>query len=250
MLLPGLVVLAVQATPPSGPAAVVPREAAAFEEQAFAAIEHEDWCRAARLFEQANVLAPTADLLVNAAQAAEYGGDLAGARAFLQRVVVMPGVTRAQIAEAKTKIVALDKKIASSGTGVACPVLAPAPEPAPSSPAPAPAPPSAPPPDDLRPWGFVIGGTGGVITTAGVVVTVVGAGPWFAHAAAVQAIEAAERQRGDAAALQEDQAAARAAWEAWGQTATVAGVVVTSLGVLTAGGGLGWALLGPAEGGE
>jgi hypothetical protein len=267
----------IAAVPSASGDAAVRAEAAAFEEQAFAAVDKEQWCRAARLFEKANSLAPAVDLLTNAAQAAEFGGDLAGARVFWGEVATASPA--AQRADARAKVAALDKRIAKAGPGTQCPPL-PAPTPAATSPAPpvsppasssttsAPAAPAAPPaaalpsttdvsasttsstaktpePPSPRTWAWVLGGVGGGVVAVGGVVAGLGATSWFAHVAAVEKIAAAERDRVDATKFQAEQIEARVAWESWGQALTVVGSVGVGVGVAAAAGGVGWAVLGP-----
>jgi len=251
-MLPLVLLLWGAAPSPSTAADPARGEAAALEEQAFLAIDKEDWCRAARLFEQAHTLAPTVDLLANAAQAAEFGGDLGGARAFLQQGAALPTATKAQRADAKARIAALRQRIAKGGPGVACPLLPPPPlvvvEPPPPPPPPVVVepPPSSASTVDGRAWGWLVGGVGGGVAALGVAGVGVGATPWFAHAAAAEKIAGAERDRVDATALQAEQDQARAAWESWGQPATVAGVVGVAVGVAAAAGGVSWALLAPS----
>jgi hypothetical protein len=95
--------------------------AEAFEEQAFQAIEEEDWCRATRLFERANALVPAVALLSNAARAAEFGGDLATARSLWRQIGEEPTSTVAERTDAKNKVVALNTRIARESVGTSCP---------------------------------------------------------------------------------------------------------------------------------
>jgi hypothetical protein len=219
--------------------------AAALEEQAFAAVDKEEWCRAARLFEQANARAPAAGLLVNAAHAAEFGGDLGSARTFLQSVSQATTATKTQRADARAKLVELDRRIVKSGIGTPCPALPttasavvvdppvkPGPDPSTASPAAA------------RTTGaWALGGVGGGLVALGGVAAGLGLQPWFEHAATKDAIAAAERRLADASGLQAQQGRARAAWESWGQALTVAGGIGVGLGVLAVGAGVGWAVL-------
>ncbi|MDP2339583.1 MAG: hypothetical protein Q8O67_01385 [Deltaproteobacteria bacterium] len=233
--------------------ALDPKGAAADEEQAFAAIDKEQWCQAARLFERAHSQGPAVDLLMNAAQAAEYGGDFAGALRFVGDVKLLPAIDAAKKKTANARATELSKLVAKKGPGVPCPPLPPpvAPEP---TPAPTPEPTTtttlpAEEPADLRPVGFAAAGIGGAVVLIGASVSTVGLLPWFAHGAASSEILVAERSKADATALQEKQAEAREGWESYGQALTMAGGVVAGLGVVAIAGGLGLGLLGEAPAG-
>lgn len=228
-------------------------DAVALEDKAFKAIDAERWCLAMRLFEAAHAKGPAAGLLENAIRAAEFAGDTGSALRFADEINAIASAPKATKAQAKKKAQELAKKIAKSGGGVACDSLedlAPPPPPPPEPPPPPKEEPPPPPPPDNRPYGFVGAGVGGGAVLIGGATAAVGLVPWFAHAAAIEKIEAAERDKGDATSLQAEQEAARAGWESYGQALTVAGVAVSALGLAVVVGGLGYGLFGPdpAEG--
>ncbi len=259
-----------RAAPPSPPTApsttssatsstgapVAADDAASTEARAFVAIDGEQWCLAMRLFEKAHAQGPAVDLLLNASQAGEAGGDIESARRFSDEVAGLAEAPKAKKVEARKRTAQLVKRIATSGGGTPCPTLeelqpkaaVPSPEPSSSSSSPGPGPGPSPeePPADLRTFGYVGAGLGGVAVVVGASTAAVGLLPWFAHAGAVSGIEAAEAQKADATALQEEQATARAGWESYGQALTVAGSVLTATGVVVVAAGLGLAFLSPA----
>ncbi|MBI1944272.1 MAG: hypothetical protein HYS27_01180 [Deltaproteobacteria bacterium] len=226
--------------------------ARASEEAAFAAVGEKRWCDALALFLDADRLAPTPDLVFNAAQAAELGADRARA---MQLYTQLLGTTTsaARKTEAKGRIAALTKLVEKGGPGTPCPLPAPpsaVPTAAASAPAPAaptPAPPSrdepaAPPPS--TPWPWVTAGVGGAAVLAGAALAVVGAQPWFAHGAARDALAAAEKQGATDGVdgLYAAQQQARADWVGWGQASLAAGLAFAAVGVVAAAGGAVWGL--------
>jgi hypothetical protein len=234
-----------------------PRAAAADEEQAFAAIDKEQWCQAARLFERAHSRGPAVDLLMNAAQAAEYGGDLAGALAFVDAVKGLSGVDAARKKAAAARSAELKKRVSKQGGGSPCPALPP-PETTTTTtttttappPLPVPPPPAVEEPLDLGPAAFAGAGVGGGVVLVGASMATVGLLPWFAHDSASTQILVAERAKADATGLQQKQAEARAGWESYGQPLTVAGAVVTSIGLVAVVGGLAIGFLGASAANE
>jgi hypothetical protein len=187
------------------------------------------------LFVQADEAAPAPALLENAANAAEYAGDLERATALLTLLV-----DREKNAfKKKVRRAAITKlKLRSKGkTGITCPTLLelrPPPEPEPE-PAPVEVAVAAPPEPSMSPLvGPIVGGVGVFSAVAGAGLMVVGALPFFDHGRAVAAIEAAEDARGDARGLQGEQQAAREAWESWGQLSMVSGGVLVGLGLTAA----------------
>ena len=246
------------AAAPAPAASAAPSEAVALEERAFAAIDSEQWCLAMRLFERAHDVAPAVGLVQNAARAAEFGNDLASAVRLHAAIAADPGATKAVRTAASKKVAELQKRLTSSGpVCAALEVLAP---PTPSTPVVEPptstdvstaSPPDRPgrdaPSHNTGPLGAVLTGTGGVLLAGGVVTTVVGLVPWFAHADAAGRVNAAELARADATAAQQDQAQARADWEGYGQLATTVGSVVTGVGLAVLAGGVVVLLTTPAD---
>ncbi len=229
-------------------------DAVRLEDKAFKAIENEKWCLAMRLFEAAHQKGPAAGLLENAVRAAEFANDFGSALRFADEINAIASAPKPQKAAAKKKAQELAKKIAKGGPGTQCATLDElAPPPAPTSTAqpttttttttPTEAPP--PPPADLRPFALVGAGIGGGVVLIGAATAGVGLVPWFAHASAIEKINAAEGDKGDAEGLQQEQAAARAGWESYGSALTVAGAVVSGIGVAVVVGGLGYGLFGP-----
>lgn len=98
--------------------------AKAVEADAFAAVEAERWCPALDLFLEANGIVANADLVFNAAQAAEYAGDRARAVA-LYTELLGHAPTAARKAAAKKKIKALTTLVEKDGAGPSCPPPAP-----------------------------------------------------------------------------------------------------------------------------
>lgn len=231
--------------------------ARAREEAAFKAVDEKRWCDALALFLESNGLVPSPDLVFNAAQAAELGSDRAQA---MQLYTQLLGTTTSndRKVEAKKRIAALTKMVEKEGPGTACPAppvveaaqdpSATTPSASPAAVGPAPAP-IAPPPAPASPWPWITAGIGGAAMVAGGVVVVVGAQPWFAHASAREALQAAEKQ-GSTQGIDElyrTQEQARADWVGFGQASVAAGLAFTVVGVLAAAGGAAWAL---SEGGE
>ncbi len=95
------------------------RLAAAIEERAFAAIERKAWCDAAALFERANELSPSSDLIYNQALAADYGGDHRDAlRLYLELIGRYPDVTRDNAVRARME--KLPRLVQQQGAGAVC----------------------------------------------------------------------------------------------------------------------------------
>jgi hypothetical protein len=226
-------------------------EAVIAEEKAFVAVEEERWCDAVHLFVEADRLEPSDALLLNAAHAAELGGDRARALELTKQVVAKPN--GAKNAAVQQQLKKLTQRVAKEGPGTPCPAPAttepkqePAPDPQPG-PVPDPAPRPAEAAPDLTPvlWGTA--GLGGVALVGGTVLAAVGSLPFFEHGDARARILEAELAGADAAALQDQQAAARSAWEGWGQATVIAGVLVSTVGALVTAGGVAGALLLPLE---
>ncbi len=225
--------------------------ARAREEAAFAAVGEKRWCEALDLFLEADTLAPSPDLVFNAAQAAELGADRARA---MQLYTQLLGTTTsaARKAEAKNRIAVLTKLVDKSGPGDPCPapvVAAPAPSEAVTAVAApaatvAPPPAAAPPANPGPPWPWITAGVGGAAFVAGAALAVLGLQPWFAHETARTALSAAEL-RGDTKdvdVLYGDQQTARADWVGWGQATLASGLACAGAGLVAAGGGAVWAL--------
>ena len=232
----------------------VATRARASEEAAFAAVGEKRWCDALALFLTADSLVPSPDLIFNAAQAAELGADRARA---MQRYTQLLGTTTsaARKNEAKSRIAALTKLVDKGGSGEQCPlppaaatveVASPASPPEAPPPVSAPIEPSTPP---GSPWPWVTTGVGSAAVLAGGVLATVGVQPWFAHAAAREALAAAEKQGATdgVAALFEEQERARADWVGFGQASVAAGLAFAAVGVIAAAGGAVW---GITEGGR
>ncbi len=217
------------------------------EEAAFAAVGDKRWCDALTLFLKADSLAPSPDLVFNAAQAAELGADRARA---MQLYTQLLGTTTsaARKSEAKSRIAALTKMVEASGPGEPCPLpvaVAPVADPAPAPAAPAsPSAPAtaAPPPIAGSPWPWVTAGVGAAAVVAGGGIAFVGLQPWFAHESARGALEAAEKQGATDGvdALYQEQERARADWVGFGQAAVAAGIAFGVVGVIAAAGGAVW----------
>jgi hypothetical protein len=228
------------------------------ESAAFAAVEGKRWCEAMHRFLEAHGYVPNADLVFNAAQAAEYAEDRARA---VQLYTLLLGESDKRKEAARKRINALTKLVEKSGVGTSCPALPPlppqelAPPPATtttttttttSAPTPAdsavttvevvPAPPPAASP---LPWPLILLGAGGGVALLGGVVAAVGSVPFFQHGAAREALAAAEASgRTDGvAALQEQHRTAREGWEGWGRPATIGGALLASAGLLAAAAG-------------
>lgn len=222
--------------------------ARASEEAAFAAVGDKRWCDALSLFLDADRLAPTPDLIFNAAQAAELGADRARA---MQLYTQLLGTTTsgARKVEAKGRIAALTKMVEQGGPGEPCP---PPPTSAPSetsatAAAPTPVVPAPPTAAEVvsapaTPWPWVTAGGGGVALLAGSALAVVGAQPWFAHGAARDALVAAEKQGATDGVdvLNAAQQQARADWVGWGQASLAAGAAFAAVGVVALAGGAVW----------
>lgn len=227
------------------------------EEAAFIAVDEKRWCDALALFLESDGLVASPDLIFNAAQAAELGADRARA---MQLYTQLLGTTTSadRKSEAKKRIAALTKMVEKEGPGVACPMPVAAagtvdpatPPPAaavapPEGPATAPAPAPVPP---TSPWPWVTAGVGAAAVATGAVIVVVGAQSWFAHAAAREALLAAEKQ-GSTDGVEElyaEQERARADWVGFGQASVAAGIAFAVVGALAAAGGAVW---GVTEGG-
>lgn len=90
------------------------------EAAAFAAIEREHWCTAMDLFLEANGIVADADLVFNAAQAAEYAGDRARA-VQLYTELLGHAPTTARKSASKKKIKTLTAMVEKNGAGPSCP---------------------------------------------------------------------------------------------------------------------------------
>jgi hypothetical protein len=230
---------------------LVAPDAKSEEEEAFAAVDRQEWCPAMHHFLAAHALAPSADLTMNAAMAAEYGGDLAAALDLYTKVAAQKGARRA---EAKKKATELGARTKKEGGGTPCPAPAAQAEAKPPEPAPLPAPAPAPTPppaaDEGAPvWPLVIAGVGALGLAGGAALTVVGVLPWFAHQSAAEQLRAAEKDKSDdksaLLALQKQQSDARDAWDGYGKLATIGGAALATLGVVAVGAGIGlWFALG------
>ncbi len=94
--------------------------AKAVETSAFAAIDREHWCTAMDLFLEANGMVANADLVFNAAQAAEYAGDRARAvQLYTELLGHAPTATRKTAS--KKKIKTLTAMVEKDGAGPSCP---------------------------------------------------------------------------------------------------------------------------------
>jgi hypothetical protein len=103
------------------------------EAAAFGAVEAEHWCTAMDLFLEANGIVASADLIFNAAQAAEYAGDRAHA-VQLYTELLGHAPTAERKSAAKKKIKTLTALVEKDGAGPSCPppaAKAPKEEPAP-----------------------------------------------------------------------------------------------------------------------
>jgi hypothetical protein len=94
--------------------------AKAVEASAFAAVEREHWCTAMDLFLEANGIVANADLVFNAAQAAEYAGDRARA-VQLYTELLGHAPTAARKSASKKKIKTLTAMVEKDGAGPSCP---------------------------------------------------------------------------------------------------------------------------------
>ncbi len=236
------------ASPPVEPSAVEAAKAA--EERAFQAIDAERWCDAQRAFVEADALAPSPALVLNAAQAAELAGDRAGALALWADAVTR--ATGAERKKAKQGMDALKLVVDRDGPGAPCPppppveVAAPPPPEPPAPPPPPPPPPTVEPPFDPAPFAWATAATGAVVVAAGGAAVIVGLVPVVTFTDAQQKILAAEQRRGDASAVQLQQSDARAAWEGWGRPAVIVGAVAAGLGIAIGAAGVVWALASSA----
>jgi hypothetical protein len=217
------------------------QKAARAEAAAFTAIEQKQWCEAKNLFLEADRFASSADFLLNAAMAADRGNDRGGAAALYERIAAAPGP---RSGEAKKRLAALNTRMSKEGPGTPCAALATQEAPADGS-----TPPSS---DGLGGppmWPLAIAGVSGGVLVLGGAAAVLGLVPWLQHGSAASALREAESQRETNAKrlgqLQEDQSAARAAWESWGQVTTIAGAVGAGVGAV--GVAVGIALFAVAE---
>lgn len=121
-------------TPAAPPAeARTEKAAASYEEAAFVAIDDARWCDAARLFLQAETLAPNPTLLVNAAEAALEAGDRQLAVELLERATKR-STRRATKRKVKRRLRTVRRQLKKKGSPVVCD-LAFQPLPEPSAPA-------------------------------------------------------------------------------------------------------------------
>jgi hypothetical protein len=222
-------------------------EAASAEARAFFAIEEERWCDATAAFLEADSIAPSVDLVLNAAQAAKRANDRRQALTLFKDVKTRSPKSKSGKTAAKA-ITALEKEIGDSGEGAPCISLTPPPPPPP------PPPPTEPPPSneptepvvEVRPLNvpaIATTGAGSVLLVAGVGAAVVGLQPFFAHAAAAEQIRAAETAGEPAASVvaqQKTQNDARIAWSTWAQPTAIAGAVAAGVGVAVVVGGVVW----------
>ncbi len=225
-------------------------EAASAEARAFFAIEEQRWCDATAAFLEADSIAPSVDLVLNAAQAAKRANDRRQALTLFKDVKTRSPKSKSGKAAAKA-ITALEKEIGQSGEGTPCISLTP---PLPPPPPPPP-PPTEPPPSnepaaepvvEVRPLNVAAIATtsaGAVLLVAGVGAAVVGLQPFFAHAGAAEQIRAAEtasKPASSVVALQQTQNDARIAWSTWAQPTAIAGAVAAGVGVAVVVGGVVW----------
>jgi hypothetical protein len=91
---------------------------------------------------------------------------------------------------------------------------------------------------------FVVAGVGGALAIGGGVTTYVGSRPWFANQEAAAKIAAAQPSDKNYVATvtvaNEEARTAANDWSTWGQGVTVAGITLTSIGVVAAAAGIGW----------
>jgi hypothetical protein len=217
------------------------------EARAFAAVEEERWCDANHAFLAAHQAAPQLDLVYNAAQAADLGGDKQQAvQLYVELLGAYPDSARQ--AEVDERIRALSKELQSGVEGVPCP---PPTEAAPDAsveadPAAEALPGAASAPPSVPPW--TVAGAGVVLLAAGTGLAAFGSLPYFGFHDARAAILEAEKGGGDAAGLHDRQTASRESWESWGGPSVISGVALAVVGAGIVVGGIAWALLaGGAE---
>jgi hypothetical protein len=219
-------------------------EAASAEARAFFAIEEERWCDATAAFLEADSIAPSVDLVLNAAQAARRANDRRQALTLFKDVKTRSPKSKSGKTAAKA-ITALEKEVGASGEGTPCITLTPPPPP-PPQPTPEPAQPEPEPEPVPGPLPIAVIGTTGVgaaLLLAGAAAGVVGLQPFFAHAdaaAQIRAAEAAGESAKSVVALQQTQNDARLAWSSWAQPTAIAGAVVAGVGVVVVVGGVMW----------
>lgn len=225
-------------------------EAAAAEAHAFFAIEEQRWCDAADEFLKADAIAPSAELVLNAAKAARRADDRRLSLMLFSTVVTRsPGTRNGKAAAAAMASVSED--IAARGNGSPCPLPPPIAPVAAEVPTPPTSPPSPPQPmpavsqPPLFAPPLITALTGAVVLVAGSAAVVVGAQPFFGFADAGKEIRAAEAAGAAPAAvaeLQASQAASQTAWSAWGAPVTVGGSVAVGVGAALLVSGVIWSL--------
>src|SRR5688572_4469275 len=89
------------------------------EQEAFTAIDDKQWCEALERFIEANTLAPTADLIFNAARAAELAGDRRLA-VLLYTESLGAGLPDARRVDVKRKLGELASLVEQDGPGTPC----------------------------------------------------------------------------------------------------------------------------------
>jgi tetratricopeptide (TPR) repeat protein len=247
-------------------------EAASAEARAFQATDEKRWCDAVALFLEADTLAPSADLLFNAAQAAGFGGDRAQAKKLFQESIARAPKSRTA-ADARKALAPLEKSMKSEGPGVSCLASAPATLPTATqgdatsttppmpttTPTPTPPTPATPLPTPTTPpagnAGLPVAAiattvVGGVLLLGGSAAAVVGMLPYYDHqdaAAQIRAQEAAGAAPSSVDALQTRQAQARGAWQTWGKITAPVGVVAAGVGLVVVIGGVVWWVAGASE---
>lgn len=226
--------------------------ARAAEERAFAAIDEERWCDAAHRFMDANDIAPSVDLIYNAAQAADYAGDRKLAlHLYTELIGAYPGSDRQ--AAVNQRMVEITSQVSKQGVGKSCPDRPAPPEPAPASvdkagkvedTAPDEAPTgdasdvvAAPPPAtagnagggiSFLPWIGVALAAAVVAGGAGLVG--VGGSQYVAYFMAHNQINDAQANGTDVPdGVHDQQTNARAAWESWAEPTFLAGIATAAV---------------------
>ncbi len=232
--------------------------ARAAEEKAFAAIDEQRWCDAAHRFLDANDIAPSVDLIYNAAQAADYAGDRKLAlRLYADLVGAYPGSDRQEAVN--QRMVELTGEVTKSGAGTACPERT-TPE-APAATLPDDAPDANPdtaavtgegaPADSdtsggggmsFLPWVGV--GVSAVAVLAGGAMVAAGGGQALLHSYAKGQIENAQATGSDVPDGAHDlQSGARAAWQTWGEATFFAGIGTAVIATLLVGAAATWGVV-------
>jgi hypothetical protein len=223
------------------------------EEKAFAAIDAQRYCDALHLFLDADALAPSPDLVANAALAANLAGDRVRALA-LYATVIKRYDDEPSREKVRRQMATITDKMAAEGPGAACPspaattttepktkpdpVAPPIVDQTPAAPTPAPVAPSPAASSSPWPWAFVAGGA--ALAVAGGLGALLGASPWVDYNRAAERIDDAEAADELTAAegFQQDLARAKSDWEGWGLplmsvsgAGTLAGLGLVGVGV-------------------